>query len=239
MIYLFKNSIGQIGLSLFATCILSSQLCLAQTQIHFSSDVKIENLGDQKTSTKAKTPVSDSQPDEKENNKRPESVGNADDFIGDEEESDEEMMEEEVRHQKPTVVRGRASRPKDVDDQIMIADDQEEAEKNEEVTSKAKPTIYGAMDDFAKPKELSQESTSDANKRRRRRKRLVEKTTMDKDGYLHTEKQEIWEDIPTDEEDEVAKKSKPAPAPTRPKKTISKVAEMKQGSLKGFFSKKK
>jgi len=53
MIYLFKNSIGQIGLSLFATCILSSQLCLAQTQIHFSSDVKIENLGDQKTSTKA------------------------------------------------------------------------------------------------------------------------------------------------------------------------------------------
>eukprot|EP00977_Amphora_coffeiformis_P012682 scaffold3199_cov165-Amphora_coffeaeformis.AAC.5 len=199
----------------------------------------VSNSMFRKASAKAKASTSKSPPDEKENNKRPEPVGNADDFVGDEEESDEEM-EDEVPQQKPAVVRGRAPRPKE-DDQIMIADEVEEEEENDDdEKSKAKPTIYGAMDDFAKPKEPSQESTSDANKRRRRRKRLVEKTTMDKDGYLHTEKQEIWEDIPTDEEDEeVAKKSKPAPGPARPKKSTVKAAGMKQGNLMGFFSKKK
>ena len=182
------------------------------------------------TSLPSKKPKATAQQDEKENNKRPKSVGNADDFVGDEEESDDE----EVVVQKPAVVRGRVV-PKD--DEVMVMDDVEE-EKEEK--NKAKPTIYGAMDDFAKPKEAAPEA--DAPKRRRRRKRLIEKTTMDKSGYIHTETQEIWEDIPTDEEEEVEapKKAKPAvPVPSRPKKKVVKTSGMKQGDIKGFFSAKK
>ena len=169
--------------------------------------------------------------DEKENNKRPKLVGNADDFVGDEEESDDEVQMDT----KPVNVRGRAV----PDDEAMIHDDEEEEETKEE-KAKAKPTIYGAMDDFAKPKEKAAPQDEGAPKRRRRRKRLVEKTTIDKSGYLHTETQEIWEDIPTDEEEEEApKKVKPAaPVVSRPKKKVVKPSGMKQGKL-NFFVKKK
>ena len=81
------------------------------------------------------------QQDEKENNKRaPKAIGNADDFVGDEEESDEEVE----ATTKPAVVRGRA-RPVVQDEPVEMEEDEEEEK------SKAKPTIYGAMDDFAKP----------------------------------------------------------------------------------------
>ena len=166
------------------------------------------------------------QQDEKENNKRPKTVGNADDFVADEEESDDE--EEVVA--KPAIVRGR-----DAPDQAMVDDVDEEMKEEEEEEKTAKPTIYGAMDDFAKPKE---KTTADTTKRRRRRKKLVTKTSTDKNGYLHTETQEVWGDIPTDEEEEDEAPKKVKPAPSRPKKKVVKPSGMKQGKLNSFFKPK-
>ena len=182
------------------------------------------------SSTSSTTSSSKPKAEEKENNKRTKAIGNADDFVGDEEESEDE---EEAPVQKPAVVRERA-RPS-ADDLVLMDEDRED---NEPVHSNAKATVYGAMDDFAKPKEPAA-ATDEEPKRRRRRKRLVDKTTMDEHGYLHTETQEIWEDIPSDEEraEEEAKKAK-APASIRPKKKVVKASGMKQGSLMGFFKKK-
>lgn len=186
------------------------------------------------SSSSNQKPKATVQQDEKENNKRPKTVGNADDFVGDEEESDDEQDEEMEPEQ--AVVRGRP------DDQVMVVDDEEDEEEEKEESAKAKPKIYGAMDDFAKPKEPKPVQDDDnAPKHRRRRKTLVTKTTMDKSGYLHTETQEVWVDIPTDEEGEEApKKVKPAaPAPSRSKQKVVKPSGMKQGSLASFFAKKK
>ena len=180
----------------------------------------------QRATHKAKATVKQ---DEKENNKRPKAVGNVDDFVGDEEESDDEEMEQQPP--PPSMVRGRAPD----NDQVMIDGDDEEEDKKEDQKSKAKPTVYGAMDDFAKPKEpASQQGTSDS--RPHRRKRIVTKTTTDEDGYLQTETQEIWEEIPPEEV--VKQAPKKAPAPSRPKKKVAKPTDMKQGSLMGFFKKK-
>lgn len=175
--------------------------------------------------------------DEKENNKQSRKVpiGDADDFVGDMDEEEDEEEEKPAASQKPLLRGRRKPEPTDNDDEVMIEDSGDEIAKDA-----AKPTIHGAMDDFAKPKEaqLSQDSEG-GEKRRRRRKKIVKKAYTDEKGYLHTESQEVWEDVPSDEEEETKKKpAKPVSAPTRPKKKAAKSTDMKQGSLMGFFKKK-
>lgn len=162
-----------------------------------------------------------SKENEKENQAKTSKVGCVDDFMGDEDDSDDDPMEVDVAPRKK-IIRGRKQSNKE--------------EKVEEPVSEEEPVlpVRGAMDDFAteaKQRPAAETSTSG----RRRRKKLVQKTSMDAQGYLHTETQEIWEDIPSDEEDEpifIPKK------PTTTQQTSTKKVAMKQGSLLGFFTKK-
>mmetsp|Transcript_624 Transcript_624/g.1078 ORF Transcript_624/g.1078 Transcript_624/m.1078 type:complete len:394 (-) Transcript_624:122-1303(-) len=143
-------------------------------------------------------------------------IGNADDFIADEEDSDDEMT---------TMKREPARLTKDKKRQLVAPP--------AESTSRA---VRGSMDTFAK--ELSKDlSKADPQKRqKRRRKKLVEKTTM-VGGYLRTETVTVWEDIPTDEENEEEEKRK-AMAKKIPAGKPRNSNNMKQKSLMGFFAKK-
>jgi hypothetical protein len=181
-------------------------------------------------------------------------VGNADDFVADEEESEDEMIMTVSPKQKPAIVRGErkkeAQPPKvemeDDDDVAMVNNDVDvDDNDNEDAMPKAKPTVYGAMDDYAQVKETkNDDSGATTNKRRRRRKKLVEVTAMDASGYLTTETKEVWEDIPSDEEDPVvpppptAASAKVPPPASRPKKKPVQKSKLKQGNLMGFFTKK-
>ena len=145
----------------------------------------------------------------------PSKVGNADDFEADEEESDDEVV---------VVVKKNNNRKE-------IAAARKEAEEEEQPAppspQPASP-VRGAMDAFAE---------KDPNRKRKRRKKLVEKTTM-VNGYLRTETEAIWEDVPTDEEEEEENK-KSLPKPKALPAGSQKKKPTKQMGLMGFFAKKK
>lgn len=142
-------------------------------------------------------------------------IGNADDFMADEEESDDEMAP--VREESSPTKNGKRQsvRPS---------------------TEPASHPVRGSIDTFAK--EVSKNASKDDPKshQKRRRKKLVEKTTM-VGGYLRTETVTVWEDILSDEENEVEENRKAMAKKiqaTKPKSATS----MKQKSLMGFFAKK-
>lgn len=174
---------------------------------------KTNTTKDTKTSFSKSSKVKEiSKENEKENNKK---VGRVDDLVGDEDDSDEE----EVAPRKK-IIRGRKP-PKE-----------ESVEKEEEPVVEPAVPVRGAMDDFTT--EVKRTTAPTETTGRRRRKKLIQKTSMDAQGYLHTETQEVWEDIPSDEEDE------PIFVPKKPtsQQASNKKVNMKQGSLLGFFTKK-
>lgn len=135
-------------------------------------------------------------------------IGNADDFVGDEEESDDDEVQEVVVKPNKSKVTTR----------------------QEEPTSPPSPQpsspVRGAMDAFAE---------KEPNRKRKRRKKLVEKTSM-VNGYIRTDTEAIWEDVPTDEEEEEEKKTI-VKTKTKPAAAKSKQS-MKQMGMMGFFKKK-
>jgi hypothetical protein len=171
-----------------------------------------------KASTNQKTSNSKKFSQEKENARQkssrkkqvaPSQIGNADDFEADEEESDDDQVQEVV------VVKPKISKV---------------TTRKEEPTPPPSPQasspVRGAMDAFAE---------KDPNRKRKRRKKLVEKTSK-VNGYIRTDTEMIWEDVPTDEEVEEEKKTivktKIKPAPAKSKQS------MKQMGMMGFFKKK-
>lgn len=144
----------------------------------------------------------------------PVKVGNADDFVADEEDSDDE----EIKVVKKPAAAARV--PK-----VKASSPAPSAPK-----PKSSP-VRGAMDAFA-------EERPDIKRQRKRRKKLVEKTTM-VGGYLRTETVTVWEDIPTDEENEEEEKKKliktKAAAISKPKKPEN----MKQKNMMSFFAPRK
>jgi hypothetical protein len=82
----------------------------------------------------------------------------------------------------------------------------------------------------------------------RMRKRVVQRTFQDEHGYLQTELQEVWEEVPAGASKSPPQPASSAPAPARPAAAASNKksgpgkasgrAALKQGSLKGFFTKK-
>ncbi|GKY94898.1 hypothetical protein MPSEU_000454700 [Mayamaea pseudoterrestris] len=198
-------------------------------------------------------PVASAKSEEKENSvskaRGSSKVGIVDDnFVGDEESDDEEMDHKHQSHaeyesdddSQPLDTKAAAKTSKKQHLTIDDSSDDEpaavkETTKKSRTKRKDEPVASGAMDAFATKKDAA---SNGGTAHKRRRKKLVEKTTMDASGYLHTETQEIWEDIPSDEEEVkvapvVAKKA--APKPVASKKNA---ASMKQGSLMGFFKKK-
>ena len=97
------------------------------------------------------------------------------------------------------------------------------------------------MDAFAKKMETSWRRNNDdddndnnnedgaGNPRKRCRKRLVEKTTMDDKGYLHTENVSVWEDVTDDSEILFGAAGRPAAEtrkPGRPEEDIRVVSNV-------------
>jgi hypothetical protein len=159
-------------------------------------------------------------------------VGNADDFQGDRDDGDD-VDDEEVAT-PPAVVRAHVPYTVGEEDPMVVdVDDQ---------ATKAKPTIYGAMDDFCQAKatpEAASHSSGEPPRRRKRRKVWKKRLTQDARGYMHEEMQEVWEELPSDEEEDAAAQTKRVvPPPLQPPKKVMKAAGMKQGSLMGFFKKK-
>ena len=199
-----------------------------------------------KKTTKKKKTTSKATEDEKENNqsssKRAEAsvpngpagsgkkVGNADDFVGDvdddEDEDDNDAMEVVRPSRKPRAGTRQPSSVKPAENDVSL----------EAQDIKVAP-VSGAMDAFAK-KTTDENKQSGEQKRKRRRKKLETKTSMDARGYLHTETVEVWEEIPSDEDEKessiVAHKLSHRSAPAKKKASVN----MKQGSLKGFFTTK-
>jgi len=173
-------------------------------------------------------------------------VGNADDFVGDLEDSDDddeamEVDEEEdsveVVEAAPSKKKARKPAAKKAAKKRVQLDDSDEDEEPEKVT--------GAMDAFVKESPNKPQQQPQLPSHRPRRKKLVEKTTVDKAGYLHTETVEVWEEIPEEELKKEAERKKEAsktlPVPAAKKKTKAasgKPTKLKQGSLMGFFQKK-
>ena len=155
--------------------------------------------------------------EEKENscNKK---VGNADDFVGDEDEDDDFIQEEEDRKRRNAAREKKQRAKKKTQKEVP----EQEEEDDEPVK------VHGAMDAFTQHQE--KKPSTHKNKRR---KRLVEKTTMDASGYIHTETQAVWEDVEDDEEE-------PEPVKMAPikKAPVKNTKNMKQGNLMGFFKKK-
>jgi hypothetical protein len=199
------------------------------------------------------------QQDEKENKDSGtnDEVGNADDFVGDlddddDDDDDDDVVDVTVKETvEPVVVReNKKKAASNKRRTIAIDDDDDDDDYDDNGKSKkhkeAKLPVTGAMDAFATTSQKSETADvhDDSKPKKRRRKKLVEKTTMDPNGYLHTETQEIWEDVPSDEDEPVSKSisSKKAPpklAPVTKKKSAANgKSGMKQGNLMGFFKKK-
>lgn len=191
-------------------------------------------------------------------------VGNADDFVGDmdddEDDNDSEVMEApsidgmDVDEPQETNVSKKTQRKAHTKMVIMDDDDDDNVRDTgikKVRTKKSVAVVHGAMDAFttvvAKPNEP--ENNHHSTKQRRRRKKLVDKTTVDENGYLHTETQEVWEDIPSEEEQDPSfskglalpaqiSKSRPQELASINSKKKTNKANMKQGNLMGFFQKK-
>lgn len=111
-------------------------------------------------------------------------VGTADDFVGDRDEDEEFLVEEQDRKRR---------------NEVQQKDTEEKERRREQAMA-----VRAAKE---QKQEQEQPIMEQPQKSKKRRKRLVEKTTMDANGYLRTETQAIWEEM--SDEDEVAVKKVP------------------------------
>lgn len=152
-------------------------------------------------------------------------VGNADDICFDEEASSDEEVEAEAVHVPP-----------DSDEQATVKDFS--AKKSNSHFQDGEEGVDCQLKDDATI--LTMEMTR-ANKRRRKRKAMLEKTSVDESGYIYTETQTVWEDVPSSEDEHelvAGKNIAPQHLTDTSKKTTAKPKSMKQQSLMGFFKKK-
>lgn len=150
-------------------------------------------------------------------------VGNADDFVGDLDDDDEDDEDEENSMEDPEKIMDNNDDVNNPNDVVMeeVTEDKKSSKSNK--TSKrslskertddddimdseeklTEPT-KGAMDAFVSNNgsKTSKEGNGLQRQHPRRRKKMVEKTYVDSRGYLHTETQEVWEEIPSDEEND-------------------------------------
>lgn len=180
--------------------------------------------------------------DEKENhpnsNNKDKHVGNADDFMGDEDEDDDFVTAEQEREERNA--KQRKTQEKEVAENTQkvkrakqhgrktIAIDKDDDDDNDH------KEVVGAMDAFSK-----KETKLSGNRTKKRRKKLEEKTSMDASGYIHTETITVWEDVSSDEEKQQEIKKQTAKVVNPLAKTkVANTKHMKQAGLMGFFAKK-
>lgn len=251
------------------------------TQSANSVDEKDTAKGQSIKKTTTATTTTMHEPTESLSVAEPRIIGDVDDFVGDMEEDDDDDDDEddaeiwnkiddndrmEVDDPKKAL-KAKSTRSKrsekqnkdngeENDEDVDAMDIDVEVKKRRTSSKKLRPVVVsGAMDAFAvvKPTVVVEQPTQ-GNQRRRRRKTLVDKTTVDANGYLHTETQEVWVDVSDDDEvvaigadvtqgarsqagKDTTKQMKPANIKTV-KGGPQKKAPMKQGNLMGFFQKK-
>ncbi len=184
-------------------------------------------------------------------------IGNADDFVGDElsEEETSSYSQEGVSRTKATantksVTTSSSSEniqnDNDADGKSSRKQKREEKQENNVVASSAAINAFAGSQQEVK----ADDTTATAKRaRHRQRKKYVEQTTMDENGYMHTETICVMEDILTDEEEEeVQQQQKSVGKKTMPKIGISiseaskvkqVVSNKKQMGLNAFFTTKK
>ena len=177
-------------------------------------------------------------------------IGNADDFIGDLDDDDDDEMDVAVDNvidiPPPRATKKRHHRinnhDNDDDDVTMTIPD------NNDAKVKTTGVVHGAMDAFVTA------TTTAPALHPRRVKVMTTQTVRDEHGYLVSRQVEEWRDISSNDAAAqaslslVSKASRPsqpttskttgAAATSKSKKSSTAPNAMKQGSLKGFFTKK-
>lgn len=185
---------------------------------------------------------------EKENvlNKSSKVVGNADDFLGDmDDEDDDNDDNDDMVLEKDEGRSDKKSLPTTNNDATKGAKPKKTARRAYQLNDSDSDNESGSdvqpVEEHPEQTAKKNAITNDGAKQRRRRKRMVEKTFTDENGYLYTETQAVWEDVPSDEEDVSALASKKAPGAgpgKKAKKSSAPPKALKQGSIMGFFKKK-
>ena len=186
--------------------------------------------------------------------------GNVDDFIGDEDE-DEDFIESEAQRKARKAKDAKAAEDKLAEQKKKqapagrrkVIQDDDDDDDGMDVDDTEKKDVYGEMD-FHFDKAGDEDAKAGAGKKeKKKRKKLVEKTSMDDRGFLITEKVWVEEDIPTDEEDNAEENgpsptkklksgfgtSASAPAAAKKKPAPKNIKGMKQAGLGAFFGAKK
>lgn len=175
-------------------------------------------------------------------------VGNADDFVGDMDDDDEDEEEEDdavhVKQQQSTRKQEppEKKKTKTVHHQSNIDKSKTGEVVDADISTDSAVTTTNKKESYTSKMEVEENIKSESPKRRPRRKQLMEKTTVDASGYLHTEIQEVWVDIPSDEEKDTPSISlqmakKKMESHTKRKLNNNAAPKMKQGSLTAFFKK--
>lgn len=155
-------------------------------------------------------------------------VGNADDILFDEEASSEEEVEAEEEVEVEVV-------------HLLPVSNQQASMKDVRVRKSNSDLIYVEEGDDCQDDDATRSKMERAQKRRRKRKVMVEKTSVDESGYLYTETQTVWEDVLSSEDEQesvAAKTMAPQQVDNKSKNTTARPKAMKQQSLIGFFKKK-
>lgn len=185
--------------------------------------------------------------------------GNADDFVGDEDEDEEFLREEEERKRRNAtsaqeVVQEVAKQESKIEATRLMqkrapsTDYEMEMQKNTKNKKVKKDSIVvGAIDSFTCMSQNSHrpDLSNERNNNSRKRKRILEeKTFVDENGYLQTETVHVWKDVSDTEENKQTKEqdemvNRNMKSNTRNKMKVRDTKKMKQQGLKGFFVKKK
>ena len=192
-----------------------------------------------KTSIAKKAVVEEKKPDSPQKKK-----GSADDFVGDMDEDEDFLKEEEERKTRNAEKEKKHTRERKVKENTRQKTERRkplpiaEGEDVEmDASDDGKEVVHGAMDDFASKKTVKRDSAKADDKGRKRRKQVLEeKTFVDESGFLRTETVSVWKEIEDGEDEKAttAKKSSSSAATAKPKNTKN----MKQQGLMGFFGKK-
>ena len=193
-----------------------------------------------KSSTTKKAVVEEKKPDSPQKKK-----GSADDFVGDMDEDEDFLKEEEERKTRNAEKEKKHTRERKVKENTRQKTERRkplpsvEGEEDVEMdgSDDGKEAVHGAMDDFASKTTVKRDSAKADDKGRKRRKQVLEeKTFVDESGFLRTETVSVWKEIEDgeDEKETTAKKPSSSAATAKPKNTKS----MKQQGLMGFFGKK-
>jgi hypothetical protein len=225
------------------TSSLSSQSKASKSKISLPEKENSDQLNTTTSNTATPLPL----------NKVPCRMGNVDDFVGDTEEDDEFLQQEALRQERRSKAEEqqtkRPSNKRQSAPQRSPFPASLDSPKHQQYKKYSSTNTYsidqlsqssGGTDTESHPKVAVVVAPGI-----KRRKKLVDKTTMDEHGYLHTETVVVWEELPEDNDSPLESSQNqhsssstttmPKPSASRP---VKSTVNFKQGTLRGFFTPK-